>query len=178
MPDMKLSEAITYCASIERLIGDVYDSFASRWPDPPIAGLWRGLAQEERIHGAMLDDAARMPAAERVDPSFDAAKLEALRQSVANRMASATTTLDQALTTALDLEGLELDNIYRRLFALTTDDSRMSSVFRSALSQFGQHETRILSAIESYSRDPILLARASRERQHLVLEPSGRGAAE
>lgn len=175
---MKLSEVISRSAGIERLIAEVYDSFAVRWPDAPTAALWHGLAQEERIHGSLLDDAACMPAAERSDPSFDPEALEALRRSVAGRMASDATTLDEALATALDLEGLELDNIYRRLFALTTDDSRMSSVFRSALGQFGQHEARILSAIEKYSSDPALLARAARERQELLRRATARGAAE
>jgi hypothetical protein len=172
---MKLSAVITCCAGIERLIADVYDSFATRWPDGPLTAFWHRLAQEERLHGALLDDAARMPAAERMDPSFDAESLEALRRSVAGRMAAETTTLDQAFTTALDLEALELDNIYRRLFALTTDDSRMSSAFRSALSQFGQHEARILSAVEEHSRDRALLDRAARERQELLRRTTGSG---
>jgi rubrerythrin len=175
---MRLSEVITSCAGIERLIGEVYDSFAERWPDAPTTALWRGLAEEERAHGVLLEDIARMAAADRVDPSFDAGKLEALRQAVADRMASQTTTLDQALTTALDLEALELDTVYRRLLALTADDSSLSSVFRSALAQSGQHEARLLAAIESNSRDPVLLARASRVRQWLLRGSAGHGAAE
>jgi len=175
---MKLSEVITSCADIERLIGEVYDGFAARWPDAPTTALWRGLAQQERAHGALLDDVARMAAADRIDPSFDATKLGALRRAVADRMPSQTTTLDQALTTALDLEGLELDTVYRRLLALTADDSSLSSVFRSALGQSAQHEAQILAAIESNSRDPVLLARARRVRQYLLRGSAGHSAAE
>ncbi len=64
------------------------------------------------------------------------------------------TTLDQALDIALDLEELELDNIYRRLLALTSDDSRMSSAFRTALGQYSHHEERLLAAIEKHSKIP------------------------
>lgn len=175
---MKLSEVIAYCAGIERLIGEVYDSFAERWPQAPSGTLWRELAREERMHGALLDDAARMPAAERVDPTFNAHRLDGIRAFVRERLASASTTLDQALGAALDLEILELDNIYRRLFSLTADDSRMSSVFRTTLGQFGHHEARILDAIERISTDTELLARAAREREHLLRRAAEQGTAE
>lgn len=175
---MKLSEVIEYCAGVERLIAEVYDSFAERWPDPPTGTLWRELAREERVHGALLDGAARMPAAHRVDPSFDRDRLDSMRSFVRERLPSGDTTLDQALGTALDLESLELDNVYRRLFSLTADDSRMSSVFRLALGQFGRHESRILETIERISTDARLVERAAREREHLLRHPVLQAAAE
>ena len=99
---------------------------------------------------------------------MDAPKLEAIRERVVERFPTRRTTLLQALHTALDLEELELDNIYRRLLALTTDDSRMSSAFRTALGQYSHHEERLLAAIEGHGKDPSLLARAARARRGLL----------
>jgi rubrerythrin len=130
---MKLNEIIGHCSAIERTIADIYSSFAERWPQQPLGPLWRDLANDELGHGTLLDSAARLPGAEREEPSVDAAKLEAIRARVVSRLPKRETTLEQALDIALDLEELELDNIYRRLLALTTDDSRMLSTFRTAL---------------------------------------------
>ena len=165
---MKLGEAIQHCAGLERLIAEVYDGYAARWPRHPVSTLWRELAREERIHGALLDDAARMPPGDREDPRLDANALLRIRESVVARMANEDLTLDRALGMALDLEELELDNVYRRLFALTTDDCRMSNTFRTTLGQLGQHEARILAAIEQHSTDPSLLARAAHQRERLL----------
>jgi hypothetical protein len=174
---MKLCEIIGHCAGIERSIAEIYASFAERWPQPPFGPLWRELANEELGHGALLDNAARLPAAERTDASVDAAKLEAIRERVVKRFPTLRTTLDEALETALDLEELELDNIYRRLLALTTDDSRMSSTFRTALGQCGHHEERLLAAIREHAQDPALLERAARARSHLLRHGGGSGGA-
>ncbi len=165
---MKLCEIIAHCAGIERTIAEIYASFAERWPQPPFGPLWRELANEEVGHGALLDNAARLPAAERNEQSIDAPKLEAIRESVLKRFPKRATTLDQALDTALDLEELELDNIYRRLLALTTDDSRMSSTFRTALGQYSHHEERLLAAIDAHAKDPALLERAAKARDRVL----------
>ncbi len=117
------------------------------------------------MHEQRLWEIARLPLAERDDPSFTPERLEALRQTVLGRLSSAPTTLDGAFATAMDLETLELDNIYRRLFALTTSDSRMSSALRSALGEVGRHEQRIISAIQHHSMNGTLLERAGREHQ-------------
>ena len=94
------------------------------------------------------------PGAKRKEPSIDARKLDAIREHVVMHFPKLETTLDQALDIALDLEELELDNIYRRLLALTSDDSRMSSGFRTALGQYSHHEERLLAAIEKHSKIP------------------------
>jgi hypothetical protein len=164
---MRLSEAISYCAGIERMIAEIYEGFAQRWPDPPIGPLWRQMATEETGHAVLLDGAARLPAADREDPGLDTAKLTALREAVAARFVRPETSLDGAFAAALDLEQLELDNVYLRMLALTADDSRMSTAFRSALG-LGQHEGRLLSAIEKHAKDPRLVARAARDRQRML----------
>jgi hypothetical protein len=165
---MKLCEIIGHCAGIERTIAEIYAGFAERWPQPPLGPLWRALANEELGHGVLLDNAARLPAATREEPSIDARQLDAIRESVVKRFPKLGTTLDQALDTALDLEELELDNIYRRLLALTTDDSRMSSTFRTALGQYSHHEERLLAAIDEHSKDPALLERAAQARSRIL----------
>ena len=165
---MELCEIIGYCAGIERTIAEIYASFAERWPQQPFGPLWRELAHEELGHAALLDNAARLPAAQREEASVDAPKLEAIREKVVSRFPKRKTTLLQALDIALDLEELELDNIYRRLLALTTDDSRMSSAFRTALGQYSHHEERLLAAIEGHAKDPSLLARAAVARRGLL----------
>src|SRR5262245_17350619 len=151
---MRLCEIIGRCAGIERTISEIYASFAEQWPEPPLGPLWRDLSNEELGHGTLLDNAAFLPAAQREEASVDPPKLEAIRAQVLSRLPKRETTLDQALDIALDLEELELDNVYRRLLALTTDDSRMSSTFRAALGQYSHHEERLLAAIEKHAKDP------------------------
>jgi rubrerythrin len=165
---MRLSEVISYCAGIERMIAEIYESFAERWPEPPIGALWHQLATEEIGHGMLLDNAARFPAANRDDPGLDAAKLTALRDAVAARFLSPEASLDDAFAAALDLEQLELDNVYRRLLALTGDDSRMSTAFRSTLGEVSGHESRLLLAIEKHAKDPKLVERAARDRRRML----------
>lgn len=165
---MKLGEIVGHCAGIERTIAEIYASFAERWPQPPFGPLWQALANEELGHGALLDNVARLPAAAREEASIDAPQLDAIRESVAKRFPKRGTTLDQAFDTALDLEDLELDNIYRRLLALTTDDSRMSSTFRTALGQYSHHEERLLAAIDEHAKDPALLERAAQARSRML----------
>jgi hypothetical protein len=165
---MNIGEVIRHCAGLERLIAEVYDAYAARWPRHVVAPLWRELAREERMHGELLDEAARMPPSCRDDAGLDAKTLERIRNAVLARLPNDESTPDRALAAALDLEDLELDNVYRRLFALTTDDCRMSSAFRTALGQLGRHEARILTAIELHSTDPSLLARAAHHRERLL----------
>jgi rubrerythrin len=165
---MRLSEAISYCAGIERMIAEIYQGFAERWPQPPIGALWQQMVTDEIGHAILLDDAARLPGADRDDPGLDTAKLVALREAVSERFLAPETSLDEAFAAALDLEELELDNVYRRLLALSSDDSRMSTKFRSALSQVGRHENTLLSAIEKHASDPRLLARAARDRRRML----------
>jgi hypothetical protein len=98
----------------------------------------------------------------------DRSQLEAIRAHVVSRLPRRETTLEQALDATLDLEELELDNIYRRLLALTTDDSRMSSTFRTALGQYSHHEERLLAAIEEHAKDPSLLHIAAEARKQLL----------
>jgi hypothetical protein len=76
------------------------------------------------------------------------------------------TSLDGAFAAALDLEQLELDNVYRRLLALGSDDSRMATTF--ALGQVARHESALLSAIEKHASDPKLLERAACERRRML----------
>jgi hypothetical protein len=162
---MQLREIIGQCAAIERVIAEIYATFAERWPQLPLGGLWRELANEELVHGALLDNAARLPAAKRKEDSVDASQLQMIRERVVRRLPKLETTLDQAFQTALDLEELELDNIYRRLLAITTDDSRMSSTFRTALGQYSHHEERLLAAVEEHAKDASLLQRAAEARK-------------
>ncbi len=173
---MRLCEIIGHCAGIERTISEIYASFAERWPQPPFGPLWRDLSNEELGHGTLLDSAALLPAAQREEASVDPPKLEAIRERVVSRFPKRATTLEQALDAALDLEELELDNIYRRLLALTSDDSRMSSTFRTALGQYSHHEERLLAAIEEHAKDPLLLVRAAETRKRLVRRGSGGSA--
>jgi hypothetical protein len=165
---MQLREIIGHCAAIERIIAEIYASFAERWPQLPLGGLWRELANEELVHGTLLDNAARLPAARREEASIDASQLKTIRERVVRSLPKLETTLDHAFNTALDLEELELDNIYRRLLALTTDDSRMSSTFRTALGQYSHHEERLLAAIDEHTKDPSLLQRVAEVRNRLL----------
>jgi hypothetical protein len=162
---MKLSEVIRDCANVERLIREVYERFAEKFPDGPIGELWRELAVEESIHETRLRNIASLPLTNRDDPSFTPERLEALRQTVLGHLSSEPTTLDGAFATAMALENLELENIYRRLFALTTSDARMSSALRAAMGEVGKHEQRIVSAIQHHSMDRALLERAGRAHQ-------------
>jgi len=170
---MRLDEIIGHCAGIERTIAEIYASFAERWPQQPFGQLWKDLADEEIGHGTLLDSAACLPAAQRDEVSVDATKLEAIRAQVVSRLPKRETTLEQALEIALDLEELELDNIYRRLLALTADDSRMSSTFRTALGQYSHHEERLLAAVEQHAKDPALLKRAQQARRRLLRRGGG-----
>jgi rubrerythrin len=167
---MKLSEIIEQCAGTERTIADVYRSFAERWPDPPLGDLWRVLAEEEVGHGVLLDNAARLPAADREESSIEIGKLDAIRARVIRHIANPETTIDDALSSALDLEELELENVYRRLLALTADDSRMASAFRGALGQFSHHEQRLIAAIDAFAKTPALRERGKAIESRLTRE--------
>ena len=162
---MKLSEVIRDCANVERLIREVYERFAEKFPDGPVGELWHQLAVEERMHEERLWEIARLPLADRDDPSFTKERLEGLREDVLAYLSREETTLDGAFVTAMDLETLELENIYGRLFALTTRDARMSSALRAALGEVGKHEQRIVAAIQNHSMDRALLERAARAHQ-------------
>ncbi len=175
---MHIGEIMGQCAVVERMIAEVYESFAERWPDPPIGDLWRQLATEELGHGVRLHEARCLPAAEREDPAFDSTRLAAIRDFVRSRLPNAQTTLDQAFAAALDIERLELDNIYCRLLAITTDDWRMSTVFRGTLGEPDNHQQRLLSAIEEYAKDPELRERARRAHRRLLAEAAAQGTAE
>jgi hypothetical protein len=170
---MRLCEIVGHCAGIERTISEIYASFSARWPQPPFGPLWRDLSSEELGHGTLLHSAALLPAAQREEASVEAPKLEAIRAQVLSRLPKRETTLERAFDIALDLEELELDNIYRRLLALTTDDSRMSSTCRAALGQYSHHEERLLAAIEEHAKDPSLLVRAAQTRQRLLRRRTG-----
>jgi hypothetical protein len=165
---MQLRAIIAHCAAIERILAGIYASFAERWPQVPLGALWRELANEELVHGALLDNAARLPAARREEDSVDLSQLEKIRDRVVRRLPNLATTLDQAFQTALDLEELELENVYRRLLALTTDDSRMSSTFRTALGQYSRHQERLLAAVEQHAKDPSLIERAAESRKRIL----------
>src|SRR5262249_34317910 len=147
---------------------EIYQSFAKRWPDPPIGTLWQQMATEEISHATLLEHAARLPGAERDDPGLDTAKLVALRETVCTRFLASEASLDEAFAAALDLEQLELDNVYRRLLALSSDDSRMSATFRAALGQVDRHENTLLSAMETQASDPKLLERAAQVRRRML----------
>ncbi len=165
---MRLSEAISYCAGIERTIAEIYQAFAERWPQPPVGNLWQQMATDEINHATLLENAARLPAAERDDPGLTTEKLVELRDAVCARLFAPEMSLDDAFAAALDLEQLELDNVYRRLLALSSDDSRMSTTFRAALGQVDRHESTLLSAVEKHASDPKLLERAARVRRRML----------
>jgi hypothetical protein len=165
---MNLSAIIQSCAGIERQIGEVYQKFATRWPGSSVGDFWEKLAAEEMAHGMLLDEAVRLPGGEREEASIDAAKLEEIRRWVSDHFPTDRVSLDQALALAMDLEGLELDNIYRRLFAITANDHRMSNAFRTILGQIGRHDVDIARMIASHSGNVRLLERAAQcERQEL-----------
>ena len=80
---MRISEAIQNCAAIERVIAEVYEIFATRWPGQPLGILWRELAAEGIAHGRLLEKGcSRLPPADRDDPSVNRTKLEAMRNFV------------------------------------------------------------------------------------------------
>jgi hypothetical protein len=165
---MKISEIVQHCAAIERVISEVYRMFALRWPDGPLGAFWNQLADEEFSHGTILDRVACLPATDRDDPSIDSAKLVGIRDFVEGRFPFDQISLDQAFDLALDLEDLELDNIYRRLLAMTSSDHRMAEACKSALGQVSHHEQRIADMIETFSTDGQLRDKAAeRHRQAL-----------
>jgi hypothetical protein len=157
---MKISEIIQHCAGIERVISEVYRMFAMRWPEGRLGAFWNQLADEEFTHGRILDSVACLPAAERDDPSIDAAKLAAIRDFVEDRFPFEQLSLDQAFDLALDLEELELDNIYRRLLAVTSRDHRMAEACKRALGQVSRHEHKIGDMIATFSTDARLREKA------------------
>jgi len=114
---VQLREIIGHCAGIERTIAEIYASFAERWPQLPFGELWRELANEELVHGALLDNAARLPAAKQEEASIDASKLKTIRDRVVKRFPTLRTTLDQAFHTALDPLACD-DEAGRRSLAL------------------------------------------------------------
>jgi len=91
-----------------------------------------------------------------------------IRDFVEGRFPFDQISLDQAFDLALDLEDLELDNIYRRLLAMTSSDHRMAEACKSALGQVSHHEQRIADMIETFSTDGQLRDKAAeRHRQAL-----------
>jgi len=165
---MKLSAIIQSCAGIERQIGEVYQKFATRWPGSSVGDFWEKLAAEEMAHAMLLDEAVRIAGGDREEASIDVAKLEEIRKWVDDHFPTDRVSLDQALALAMDLEELELDNIYRRLFAITTNDHRMSHVFRTIVGQITRHDVEIAKMIANHSGNVRLLERAAQsERQSL-----------
>jgi len=98
-----------------------------------------------------------------------------IRESVERRFPYGDLSLDGAFAIALELEDIELDNIYRRLLAMTASDHRMANAFKSAMGQVDQHEEKLLDMIEKASDDPILRKRAAERRRpvsRITVEPS------
>jgi rubrerythrin len=168
---MKISEIMRHCAAIERLVAEVYQTFALRWPDPPWGAFWQSLANEELGHGRILDEVAAVPLAGREEGSIDIPKLNAIRSDIEGRFPLGKLSLDEALSLALDLEECELDNIYRRLLAVTLEDSRLSHAVKVALGQVGRHEQSLLDKIEERSKNPLLLERAVKLRSRSLKAP-------
>lgn len=163
---MKVNAIIQSCIEIERSIADLYASFARDSAGSPVGDLWSELARDEIAHGIALQAVADLPSGEREESSIAPARLEALRQTV--RVASTTRVcLDDAFRIALDLEDAELDNIYRRLFAITLNDPRLSHAFRSALGEVDDHEQKLIRMIEAHSENAALLRRAADRRRHV-----------
>ena len=169
---MKISEAIRWCAAIERLVSEVYERFAESMPEPPLGDLWRDLAGDEKIHESRLDDIARFPLGDEEDAYFTRERFEALREKVLDYLRRDEHTADGALAAALELETLEIENVYQRLFALTTRDSRMSGTLRAALGEVGRHQLKIVSAIREHATDEALRARAERVHAELLRRPT------
>ena len=169
---MKISEAIRWCAAIERLVSEVYERFAESMPDAPLGALWRDLAGDEKIHESRLDEIARMPLGDEEDEYFTRERFEALRETVLGHLRGEEHTIDGALAAALELETLEIENVYQRLFALTTRDSRMAGTLRAALGEIGRHQQKIVSAIREHAKDAALRTRAERLHDQLVRHPT------
>lgn len=165
---MKLNEIVQRCVTIEQMLAELYRSFATRFSEPAVHRFWSELADEEVSHGIALGEVVRLPAAERDDGAIDARKIEAMHTLVEGCFGLAEPSLDQALDLALDLEDMELDNIYRRLHAITVDDRRMSHAFRTAMGAIGKHEQRILDMIEQCASDPQLRAKAAARRERML----------
>jgi rubrerythrin len=169
---MKISEAIRWCAAIERLVSEVYERFAESMPEPPLGDLWRDLAGDEKIHESRLDEIARFPLGNEENAYFTRERFEALREKVLGHLRREEHTIDGTLAAALDLETLEIENVYQRLFALTTRDSRMAGTLRAALGEVGRHQQKIVAAIREHSKDAELRARAEQMHEQLLRHPT------
>jgi hypothetical protein len=164
---MKISAIIQQCATIERMISEIYRSFAVRWGSGPIHEFWAHLADDEFAHGILLDSIASLPPADRDTPSITEAKIAGIRESVERCFPYGDLSLDGAFAIALELEDIELDNIYRRLLAMTASDHRMANACKSAMGQVDRHEEKLLDMIEKASDDPIVRKRAAERRRRV-----------
>jgi rubrerythrin len=117
---MRLAHVLRRCAAIELSAARTYQSFAERWrSEPRIASLWERMADAERTHAEVLEQAAEL--ATDVDP------VEAVDPSALARLSGHIAALTEpvppprdllaALEIAIDLEGLELEDLHRELIA-------------------------------------------------------------
>ena len=175
---MKISAIIQQCAAVERMISEIYRIFATRWPNGPIGEFWRNLADDEVGHGILLDSIGSLPAADREEASITEAKIAHIRELVERCFTRDEPSLDGAFEIALDVEDIELDNIYRRLLAMTVSDPHMANACKSAMGQVDRHVEKLLDMIEKASDDPILRQRAAERHRRVVRTAAEHSVAE
>ena len=176
-PSVKLTETLRECAELERRIAGFYEQFASLWSDPPeVRAFWEIMAREELGHAAALeelaDEIAGLPPRGRLDRSA----LAQLRGYVTGRgRIVGEISLDDAFRTALDLESLELDRVYRLLIDVATRGSHpRKDAFERTLSKIGPHKHSLLEMIERHALAEDLRKEVARRRQIRARPPVNR----
>jgi hypothetical protein len=165
---MKLANALRQCAEVERTIAQIYQSFATKWPDSPLASFWRAFAAEEIRHGQLLEEAADGTPETR-EELIDAGRIAEIRGIVHGFLAVPPSSMDDALGTALDLESLEVEHIYRRMMAVVGDLPHVQGSVGKILREAAHHDEPLLDMIEDYAGDPALRIRVKEERARIGL---------
>lgn len=165
---MKLSEALRQCAEVEKRIGEFYDRFAGIWAqDEKIGPFWRGMADAERTHASVLEAAAEYAAgSDRREPVDPSAIAHIRGYVIGMTTLEHEVDLTEAFRLAVELEGLELDELYRSLIQLTGGDFLpVSATVKASLEEFGRHEEALFAMIEQHVDDARLLAEVRRRRE-------------
>jgi hypothetical protein len=157
---MRLSELLQECARLEDRIGDLYERFGAAFgEDAELGSFWSEMAQAERAHASVLQEAADNPRAD--EQSADASALGVIRGYVGALTGWRTpATLDEALRTALDIEELELDQVHAALLGVLGEPFPKPGSHEN-----DEHRALLLDVIARRGTARALLARAEAQRR-------------